>query len=594
MGQGCNICRLEMGDVSMLKNLRIIYTFYSLIGLPRLLPILIGGLLENVPAILGVVSPLLVREIIDGLAKGSMDWGTVYILCAVYATSFILSYGGDLLYVQSKWRAVMELRSRVFAQSFYLPWQKLRQQGSSYFATLINNHLNDAFIVLDYGYIRALVALARMVVILGIVLVWDRTLFALFVFNVVLLAAYSEVISRATRHLYVHGFELMRRATTYIVEIFDNFHEVLAGEGREKSNRRYMAMSNELVGVALQAESRRVQLDKAMTDLPDYVTRLLVLVYGGYLVVNGRMTIGTIWALWAYFAMLTEPLNMLQSLTPISVRVVATLESILTYFAETEQTKKAFSDRSITPDPNAPVYSLRDVALSYGEDNPVLKNVSFDVPRGEIVAVIGLSGEGKSTLLNVLLGLEQQYEGHVKFFGTEVKGLYPGLVFQHLGYCAQTIGIFNDTLDNNITLGRPVDNGHLQEVIAMLEIEHLRGRLLGEHGGFLSGGEKQRVQIARLLYANKDVVILDEPLTNLDLVNERALLEKLAGHMVDRSGIIISHRPNILRLATRAIVLSEGQVIAEGKLADLMHSNQVCRDIIRTYVDSAMEFGREL
>ena len=578
----------------MLKNLRSIYAFYSLIGLRRLLPILIGGLLVTSPVILGVASPLLMRQIIDSLTAGSMDWNVVYLLGALYGASFLLSYGGDLLYLRGKFQAAMELRCRVFTQSFFIPWQKLRQQGSAYFATLINNHLNDAFFVLDYSYISALVSLIRMLVILGIVFLWNRTFFFLYVLHVVLLVAYSEVMSRATHHYYAHGFDLMRRATVYIVEIFDNIHEVLAGESRQKSCRRYTEMTDEITGVALKAEFRRAQLDKVMTDLPDYLSRLLILVYGGHLVVQGRMTIGTIWALWTYFAMLTDPINMLQSLARVSVKNAATLDGILQYFTETEQARSTYDRDSIVPDSAAPIYCLRDVTFSFNGHSPILKDISFAIPRGEVVAVIGLSGEGKSTLLNILLGLEQGYEGSVKFLGSEVRGVYPGLMFEHLGYCPQNIGIFNDALEDNITLGRPVEAKRLDEAIATLEIDHLRGRPLGENGSFLSGGEKQRVQLARLFYANKDVVVLDEPLTNLDLVNERTLLERLASHVAGRSGVIISHKPNVLRLATRAIVLSEGRVIAEGKLNDLMRSNHVCRDIIRTYIDNALEFSKEL
>jgi len=577
----------------MLKSLRSVLAFYSLIGLRRLMPILIGGLLVTSPEILGVISPLLVRGIIDGLAVGSIDWDVVYLLGALYAAQFLLSYGGDLLYLRGKWQAAQELRYRVFTQSFYLPWQKLRQQGSAYFATLINNHLNEAFLVLDYGYLRAIAALIRMVVILGIVLLWNRTFFFLFVLHLVLLVAYSEVMNRATKHYYVRGFDMMRRATAYIVEIFDNIHEVLAGEGREKSSRRYKEITDEITGVALIAESRRAQLDKIMTDLPDYLTRVAILVYGGHLVVNGHMTLGTIWALWTYFSMLTAPIHLLGSLVSISVRNAATIDGILAYFAETEQTRKTFAAGAISPNSAAPVYCLRDVTFGYNGNGAILKQVSFAIAHGETVAVVGLSGEGKSTLLNILLGLEQRHEGDVKFLGNEVRGVYPGLLFQHLGYCSQNISIFNDTLESNIILGRPLDTQRLEEAIATMEIEHLRGRPLGENGSFLSGGEKQRVQLARLSYADKDVVVLDEPLTNLDLVNERSLLDRLASHLAGRSGVIVSHKPNVLRLATRVIVLSEGKVIAEGKLNDLMRSNPVCRDIIRTYIDNALEFSRE-
>jgi ATP-binding cassette subfamily C protein len=579
----------------MLRSVRKIIAFYSLIGRRRLAPILIGGLLVTSPVILDLVVPLLVRKTIDILAStGRLSLDMVYLLGAVFAASLVLTYGGEILYLRGKFKAAADLRNRIFAQSFFLPWQRLRQRGSAYFATLINNQVNDAFLVLDYGYIRNIVMLARMVAILIIVLTWDRGFFLLFLLNVVVVVAYSEVIDRATHHHYSRGLELMRRATAYIVETFENIHEILAGEGRGKSHKRYERMVEEITDVALKAEFSRATLDKAMVDLPNYISRVLILLYGGFLVVNGRITIGTIWALWVYFSYLTEPLYVFRELAKIAVQSTATIEAVLDYFAETKRAREAFANRTLVPNPEAPVYVVRDLTFGFEPANPILNHVSFDVRRGELVAVVGLSGEGKSTLLNILLGFEQGYEGEVKFLGNELRGIFPGSVFEHLGYYSQTVGIFNDTLENNITLGRPLDARRLEEVITALEIGHLRGRLLGEGGSFLSGGERQRVQLARLFYGGKDVVVIDEPLTNLDLISERSLLGKLASYVAQRSGIIISHKPNVLRLATRVIVLRDGQVVADGALGELVHRDPICREIIHTYVDNALELSREL
>ncbi len=207
---------------------------------------------------------------------------------------------------------------------------------------------------------------------------------------------------------------------------------------------------------------------------------------------------------------------------------------------------------------------------------------------------MGLSGEGKSTLLNILLGFEQNYQGEVKFLGNELQTFPLGSIFDHLGYYSQTVGIFNNTLENNIVLGRPLDAQRLEDVILDLGLDHLRGRSLGEGGSFISGGEKHRVHLARLIYAGQRYVVLDEPLTNLDLINERWLLAKLAEFLAQRSGIIVSHKPSVLRLATTIVVLSEGQVVAVGALKDLVRSNPVCRQIIHAYVDDARQLSREL
>jgi len=582
-------------ELVMVGNVRKIFAFYSLLGVRRLAPILLGGLLVTSPVMFDFFVPLLVREIIDELARvNNLNLEMIHLLAIVYACSFVLTYIGEQIYIRGKFEAAADLRNRIFSYSFFFPWQKLKQKGSAYYATLINNQINDAFIVLDYGYIRNIIVLIRMIFILAIVLTWSHTFFVLFLLNIAIVSAYSFIIDRATHRHYSRGYELIRQATAYIAETFENLHEVLAGGLRAKRCERYERMSNEITDTALKAERIRVRLDRVMVDLPVYLSRLLFLLYGGFLVVHGHMTIGTLWALWVYFSYVIEPLYLFRELARIAVQATANLEAILDYFREAKRFQETFATSKLAPVPEAPVYSLHNVTFGFDPAKPILRQVTFEVARGEIVAIVGLSGEGKSTLLNILLGLQQDYEGEVRLLGNELHGASPHAVFEHVGYYSQTVGIFNDTLENNIVLGRPFDLRRLEEVITKLELSHLRGRLLGEGGSFISGGEKQRVQLARLFYGGKEIVVIDEPLTNLDLINERFLLTKLEHYLTMRSGIIISHKPNIVRLAKRVIVLKDGQVAATGALRELVTSDDICREIIHTYFSTAREVGVEI
>ena len=579
----------------MLKNIRTLIAFYSLIGWRQLLLIFFGGLLVHSEVFGGFFVPLLVRRILDALTeKGGLDLTAIYLLGGLYGGVLVFSYLGERLYLRSKYNAVTELRNKIFSSSFFFPWRKLKERGSAYYTALINQQLNDAFVVLDYAYIRNLIVIARMFAILGVIWTWSPTFFGLFLMNMVVVAIYSHVIDRATHPHYAQMYELVRRITAYITETFENLHEILAGEAIRKRCERYTVMVKEVLKKALRTEWIKVNLDKLMVDLPGYVSRLALLGYGGFLVARGQMTVGTLWALWVYFSYITEPLYVFRELARIAVQTSANIESILDYFADMERYRSAMRRTSIRPKDNAPVYVLRDVTFGFEPGKPVLKQVTFAVDPGEIVAIVGLSGEGKSTLLNILLGLEQEYDGVVELLGNDLRGVFPGAVFEHVGYYSQAVGIFNDTLENNIVMGRPLERNRLEKIIEEVGLEHLRGRLLGEGGSFISGGEKQKLQLARLLYADKEVNIIDEPFVNLDLVNEQVLLSKLKEFLSGRSGIIISHKPHIIKLAQRIVVLKEGRVVAVGPLKELLASNEVCREIIRSYLRGAREVEKEI
>ena len=543
-----------------LASIKKIFRFYSLIKKRFLVLIVLGGFLATSSAVFDFFIPLLVRDIIDGLTKLELRLNTIYLLGLIYATSFALVFIGDQMHLKAKYKAVAELSSRIFKQSFFFPWQKLKMQGSAYYATLINHQLNDAFFLLDYGFFNTVLAIVRSAFILATVFMWSRMFFVLFVANAVIVGIYLNIIGKVTERPYSKMYEALRRITGFITETFENIHEVLAGQAQEKRQKECKKMYQEVAGFVLKAELPRSRFDKLMVNLPEYFTRLFILTYGAYLVIGGKITVGTIWALWTYFSFVISPLYMFRELARVITRVSANLDAVLGYFDEAKQAEKSFEKRKIEPVPGSPVYELENVSLEFEGGKLVLRDVSFKVEPGEIVAIVGFSGEGKSTLFNILLGFEQGYEGTVKLLGNDLKQVMPSVVFEHVAFYSQNIGIFNDTLENNIVLGREYDEEKLQRILKELGIEHLKGRKLGEGGSFVSGGEKQRIQLARLFYADKPVAILDEPLTNLDAITEKALLEKLKNFLKGRTAVLISHKPNIIKISTKIVFLENGTV----------------------------------
>lgn len=162
------------------------------------------------------------------------------------------------------------------------------------------------------------------------------------------------------------------------------------------------------------------------------------------------MTVGTIWALWTYFSFVTAPLYMFRELARVITRVSANLDAALDYFDEVKRAEETFKKREIEPVPGSPVYELVSVTFGFEEGKSVLKQINFDIKPFEIAAIAGLSGEGKSALLNILLGLEQNYEGVVRLFENDLKQVMPSAVFEHVAFYSQNVGIFNDTLENNL------------------------------------------------------------------------------------------------------------------------------------------------
>ncbi|HEY8541016.1 MAG TPA: ABC transporter transmembrane domain-containing protein, partial [Pseudothermotoga sp.] len=250
-----------------LRSIRKILRFYSLIRKRFLVLIVIGGFLATSSVVFDFFIPLLVKDVIDGLTGLQLRLNTIYILGLLYAASFILTYVGDQIYLKAKYRAVADLSSRIFNLSFFFPWQKLKQQGSAYYATLINHQLNDAFFLLNYGFFQNVLVIIRSVFILATVFVWNKVFFVLFVANTVIVGIYLNIIGRVTERPYAQMYETLRRVTGFITETFENIHEVLAGEVQKKRQKECEKMYQEVADTVLKAELPRSRFDKLMVNL---------------------------------------------------------------------------------------------------------------------------------------------------------------------------------------------------------------------------------------------------------------------------------------------------------------------------------------
>ena len=245
--------------------------------------------------------------------------------------------------------------------------------------------------------------------------------------------------------------------------------------------------------------------------------------------------------------------------------------------------------------PNEPVYQheinpfagkqgvsidLNDIKFAYGDGPYVLEGVNLSIAAGEKVALVGASGGGKSTLVQVLLGLYPPLFGEIKFDGVPVTKIGMDTVREHVACVLQHPALFNDTLRMNLTLGREVADEKLWEVLEVAQIRNVveklpRGldSLIGLNGIRLSGGQRQRIAIARMALTNPNVVILDEATSALDADTEARVHQELHKFLRDRTTIIIAHRLSAVKQADRVYVFEDGTITEHGRHDELMTAN---------------------
>ncbi len=223
--------------------------------------------------------------------------------------------------------------------------------------------------------------------------------------------------------------------------------------------------------------------------------------------------------------------------------------------------------------------SLKNVNFRYGDGPQVLNNLSLSIAAGEKVALVGASGGGKTTLVQIVLGLYTPESGEIRFNGVPVEKIGLDIVRDNVATVLQQPALFNDTVRENLTLGREIEDSKLWQALKIAQLEETIGALdqgldtmVGRMGIRLSGGQRQRLAIARMVLTNPKVVLLDEATSALDTTTEQNLHKAMQAFLEDRTTLIIAHRLSAVKQADRALVFENGQIIEQGSHDELIQN----------------------
>jgi len=305
-------------------------------------------------------------------------------------------------------------------------------------------------------------------------------------------------------------------------------------------------------------------------------SQISVFAYGGYLAFHGEITIGTIVLFIGYLQKFHAPLYQLtETYSHIhqGITVIGRVFKLLQVRVEIKDIPHAKPIPRIRGE-----VELRNVSFGYSDGKMILKNIDFKVDAGKIVAVVGPSGVGKSTLMNLLNRFYDPVKGEILIDGIDIKTVQQKSLREQIGIVTQENILFNDTILHNVTYGvQDYSKIDVEEATKVANIygfiKNLTNRfqtLVGERGVRLSGGEKQRVSIARAILKDPPILILDEATSHLDSENERLVQNALWSLIKGRTVFIIAHRLSTIMKADEIIVIKDGEIVERGKHADLI------------------------
>ena len=314
--------------------------------------------------------------------------------------------------------------------------------------------------------------------------------------------------------------------------------------------------------------------------------QLGVLAFGGWLAIEGRISLGVLLAFATYVVQLVAPVRLLAAVTATSQQARAGAHRVLELLAVQPAVRDAPDARAVTEPRGA--LDVDGVTFAYGKGRPVLDDVTFSVAPGERVAIVGGSGSGKSTLALLLARFYDVDGGAVRLDGDDVRSLEVDSVRRTVGVVFEESFLFSTTIRDNIAFARP--DATDAEVRGAAALAHADGfieqlpdgydTVVGERGFTLSGGQRQRIALARAALANPKVLVLDDATSAIDARTEEAIHHSLQDELADRTTILIAHRASTLRLADRVLLLENGRVVADGPVDELMATSELLRELL--------------
>lgn len=333
--------------------------------------------------------------------------------------------------------------------------------------------------------------------------------------------------------------------------------------------------------------ARRQQLGSPVSELLGILMVAALVLYGGNLVLSGSEELDAA-SFIAYIAMFSQVMRPAKAITDSFSNIhsgIAAGERVLELIDEKPAIKDATDATSIDKFEKAICFS--EVSFSY-QDKKVLNNISFDIPKGRTVALVGPSGGGKSTLMDLVPRFLEVQSGSITFDGVDIRKIKTDSLRALMGTVNQESILFNDTIFNNIAFG--VQNASLDEVVAAAKIANAHQFIddtengyytnIGDRGVKLSGGQRQRICIARAVLKNPPILLLDEATSALDTESEKLVQDALNKLMRSRTTLVIAHRLSTIQSADIIVVLDNGTIVEQGNHVDLLSKNGLYKRLV--------------
>ncbi len=555
-----------------------------------------AGLLLTVANVLSAVMPLFNSILIDDYLVPTENATPFFqsrttgiisiavIMACVFALSQVINIFSSRISNKIGSRFSSDLRNIVYGkiQELSLTAMSKRSAGN-----LITRVTNDTERVKEFFNQQGRYLIQQVIMFTVILTILFRTNVLLTVVVLIPVPIGALMMTRfrhATRVRYFKQWRINSKATSILHDIIKGIRVVKAFGNEEREIEKFANVSKKLAKVSASNEKYWAVTFPLVGNFMA-LGEFLVLIIGGKMVLDGTLTLGELTRFNLYLAYLYAPLRWISMFPRRLADCTTSLVKIYEILDEEPATEKDATD--ITLDASKPI-DFDNVTFGYKSYEPVLKNINLHIEPGEMIGLVGHSGAGKSTVINLCMRLYDPGVGKITIGGVDIKSVSPKELRDNIGVVFQETYLFSGSVYDNIAYARP--DASPDEVIAAAKAANAHefitklsdgyNTVIGENGHTLSGGERQRISIARAILKNPKILILDEATSSLDPETEIKIQEALTRLIEGRTTIAIAHRLATLRNADRLVVIEKGRVAEVGSHEELINLGGIYSNLV--------------
>ncbi|MXI87657.1 ABC transporter ATP-binding protein [Sphaerochaeta halotolerans] len=544
------------------------------------------------PKFLGMATDVLFSGIMAKLAgSGDVNFGRIsqiiIFLIGLYTVSALFSYLQRYVMAGVSAKLTFRLRKDINEKMHVLPFSYYDKTTHGEVLSRITNDVDTINQTLNQSMTQIITSVTTLlgIIVMMLTISWQLTLIALCILPLSLLVV-MVIIKKSQKH-FKNQQNFLGNVNGHVEEMLSSHVVVKSFNGEERSMKTFTSLNENLYKSAWKANFLSGMMMPIITFIGNFAY-VAICIFGGYMAVNGTMTVGGIQAFIQYVRTFTQPITQIANISNVLQLTAAATERVFEFLGETEEAADAPDaltvqrDSNLAPSPNSVkvegTVKFNDVSFGYDPEKLVIHDFNATVKPGQKIAIVGPTGAGKTTIVKLLMRFYDVNKGSITIDGNSIQLFKRNELRSLFGMVLQDTWLFNGTIADNIRYGKlDATDEEVKKAAQTAQVDHFVHTLpegyhmvLNEEADNISQGQKQLLTIARAILADPEILILDEATSSVDTRTEILIQKAMDNMMKGRTSFIIAHRLSTIRNADLILVMQDGDIVEQGTHDELI------------------------